>query len=201
MRLEYTEEQEKQLRITEIEVILDNELEESYIDKLALKIELQFLQGYTNGYDEPIAHVEDDNGNMLEIIFDKNIEQYSMTIYDTDGNPTRPYYNADSIEELLKEIIIEENQQKITTLWNAIIDMLPTRPRSFDTSDDPGFWTNGEEIFCPSEATMEMVYEFLNDIFREFGNYTLITGWYDPEEDANSGEQDDCTGFNYVRLE
>lgn len=99
------------------------------------------------------------------------------------------------------ENIIESNQKKITNLWNGIINMLPTQPRSYDTADDPGFWTNGEEILCPSEATMEMVYEFLNDIFREFGNYTLITGWYDPYEDAENGEQDDCTGFNYVRLE
>ena len=100
-----------------------------------------------------------------------------------------------------KENIIEEHQKKITGLWNGIINMLPTQPRSFDTSDDPGFWTNGEEILCPSEAEMNMVYEFLNDILREFGNYTLITGWYDPYEDAKNGEQDDCTGFNYVRLE
>lgn len=103
------------------------------------------------------------------------------------------------------ENILEINQKKITDLWNAIISMLPDQPRSDDVSDnisdDPGFWTNGEEILCPSEATMEMVYEFLNDIFREFGNYTLITGWYDPEEDARNGEQDDCTSFNYVRLE
>lgn len=99
------------------------------------------------------------------------------------------------------ENIIEENQKKITNLWNGIISMLPTQPRSFDTSDDPGFWTNGEEILCPSEAEMNMAYEFVNDMFREFGNYTLITGWYDPEEDRKNGEQDYCTGFNYVRLE
>ena len=100
-----------------------------------------------------------------------------------------------------QENVTEINQKKITDLWNGIIGMLPTQPRSFDTSDDPGFWTNGEEILCPSEAEMEMVYEFLNDIFNEFENYILITGWYDPDEDANNGEQDDCTGFNYVRLE
>ena len=99
------------------------------------------------------------------------------------------------------ENIIEDNQKKITNLWNGIISMLPTQPRSYDAADDPGFWTNGEEILCPSEAEMNMVYKFLNDIFREFGNYTLITGWYDPYEDARNGEQDDCTGFNYVRLE
>lgn len=42
-----------------------------------------------------------------------------------------------------------------------------------------------------SEAEMEMVYEFLDDIFSEFGKYTLITGWYGPDEDRESGEQDD----------
>lgn len=99
------------------------------------------------------------------------------------------------------EKIIEENQKKITDMWNGIISMLPSQPGSFDTSDDPGFWTNGEEILCPSEAEMNMVYEFLNDIFSEFGNYILITGWYDPEEDRLNGEQDDYTGFNYIRLE
>lgn len=99
------------------------------------------------------------------------------------------------------EKIREDNQKKITDLWYGIISMLPTQPRSFDASDNPGFWTNGEEILCPSEAEMYMVYEFLNDIFREFGNYTFITGWYDPKEDMENGEQDDCTGFNYIRLD
>lgn len=90
---------------------------------------------------------------------------------------------------------------KIQALWNSIIDMLPREPRSYDTSDDPGFWTNGDEILCPSETDMVIVCSFLDDVFSEYGNYTLITGWYDPFEDANNGETDDCTGFNYIRLE
>ena len=48
---------------------------------------------------------------------------------------------------------------------------------------------------------MNMVYEFLNDIFREFGTYTLIIDWYNPEEERENGELNECTGFNYVRLE
>ena len=99
-----------------------------------------------------------------------------------------------------QEIVTEINQKKITDLWNGIISMLPAQPRNFDTSDDPRFWTNGDEILCPSEAEMEMVYEFLNDIFSEFGKYTLITGWYDPFDEQGE-EPDDCIGFNYVRLE
>lgn len=104
MRLEYTNEQEKQLRITEIEAILENEEKEQSIRHFSLEVELQFLQGDTNGYGEPHASVTTNNGETLEIIFDKNIEQYSMLIYDTEGNPMLPYYNADTVEELLEEI-------------------------------------------------------------------------------------------------
>lgn len=105
MRLEYTEEQEKQLRITEIEAILENNLREDKVEILALEVELQFLQGNTNSYGEPIAYVGIDTGETLEIIFDENIEQYSMVIHDTEGNPVLPHYNADTIEALLEEIM------------------------------------------------------------------------------------------------
>ena len=50
MRLEYTEEQERELRITEIESILENNLFDSKADETALETELQFLQGNTNSY-------------------------------------------------------------------------------------------------------------------------------------------------------
>ena len=84
---------------------------------------------------------------------------------------------------------------------NKIIEMLPREPRSYDTSDDPGFWTDGEEILCPSETDCEIVTEFLKDVLSEYGNMTVLTGWYDPCEDAENGEQDGKTGFNYVRFE
>lgn len=90
---------------------------------------------------------------------------------------------------------------KIQAVWKGILDMLPREPRSYDTSDDPGFWTNGDEILCPSETDMLIVFNFLVDVFSEWGNYNIITGWYDPFEDSTNGETDDCTGFNYIRLE
>lgn len=90
---------------------------------------------------------------------------------------------------------------KVQTVWNNILDMLPREPRSYDTSEDTGFWTNGYEILCSSELEMEIVYQFLYDVFRDYGNHALITGWYDPFEDVENGETDDCTGFNYIRLE
>ena len=44
MRLEYNEKQEKELRITEIEAILENKLYENELEEHRLEIELQFLQ-------------------------------------------------------------------------------------------------------------------------------------------------------------
>ena len=104
MRLEYTEEQERELRITEIEAILENHLRDSKIEELALEVELQFLQGNENSYGEPLAYIGIDTGETLEIIFDRNIEQFSMLIHDVEGNPMLPYYNADTVEELLEEV-------------------------------------------------------------------------------------------------
>lgn len=55
MRLEYNENQEKELRITEIVAILENELYENEVEEHCLEIELQFLQGNKNTYGEPYA--------------------------------------------------------------------------------------------------------------------------------------------------
>ena len=61
MRLEYTEDQEKELRITEIESILTNNLYENEIEELALEVELQFLRGNVDGYGTPIAFIGNDD--------------------------------------------------------------------------------------------------------------------------------------------
>lgn len=95
----------------------------------------------------------------------------------------------------------EVTTDKIKNMWSSIIDMLPNEPRSYDVMDDPGFWTNGDSILCPSETEMNFVYEFLNDLFSRFGECTIVTGYYDPFEDAKSGESDECTGFYYVSIE
>ena len=86
-------------------------------------------------------------------------------------------------------------------LFQAIIDKLAREPRNYDTSDDPGFWTNGSQILCPSETEAEIIAEFLIDVFSEHENTSILTGYYDPFEDAENGEQDDCTGFYYVDIE
>ena len=95
----------------------------------------------------------------------------------------------------------ENNRNKVQTMWKNILEMLPHQPRSFDTSEDTGYWTNGSEILCRSELEREIIADFLEDIFSEWGGYKMKTGYYDPFEDTRNGEQDDNTGFYYIDME
>ena len=92
-------------------------------------------------------------------------------------------------------------RNKVQTMWENILEMLPHQPRSFDTSEDTGYWTNGSEILCSSELEREIIADFLEDIFSEWGGYKMKTGYYDPFEDVRNGEQDDNTGFYYIDME
>ena len=92
---------------------------------------------------------------------------------------------------------LSEDEDK--NAWETILFMLAREPRSYDTADDPGYWTNGDEILCSCEAEANMVAEFLTDTFSEWGKLDLVTGYYDPFEVAQNNEQDDNTGFWYIR--
>ena len=72
MRLEYTDEQEKQLRITEIESVLENNLYKNEIEELTLEVELQFLEGRINVYGTPIAYIGITSNNGIEITYEYN---------------------------------------------------------------------------------------------------------------------------------
>lgn len=95
----------------------------------------------------------------------------------------------------------EIDKEKVKYFISLIFELLPKIPRSFDTSDNPGFWTNGSEILCPSETECEILASFLTDLVSEFSNCTIITGYYDPFEDAENDESDDMSGFYYIRFE
>lgn len=79
---------------------------------------------------------------------------------------------------------------------NMLLHALPKHPLSYDTSDNPGYWSNGEAILCSCETEASI----LSDFISTFG-VVAQTGYYDPEEDARDNEQDDCTGFWYVTWE
>ena len=84
----------------------------------------------------------------------------------------------------------------IATFWENLMQLLPKQPRTFDTSDDPGFWTDGEMVLCPSEADCNFLCDLLLNL--PLGTITVKSGYFDPFEDE---EQDDYTGFWYVEIE
>ena len=104
MRLEYNENQEKALRITEIQAILENDLYENEVEERCLEIELQFLQGNTNAYNEPQAFIQTDNIS-FDIIYEQKNDRYSATLYDKNKNPQRPYLNDKNLEKLITQIL------------------------------------------------------------------------------------------------
>ena len=75
-------------------------------------------------------------------------------------------------------------------MFKAIVSALPRQPSSFDTSENPGPWSDGDIILCGCEADRETIYNFL--ALFDHDNNTIITGYFDPFEDD---EQDDYTGF------
>lgn len=106
MRLEYDENQEKELRITEIEAILENDLYENEVEEHCLEIELQFLQGSENVYGEPYAFIGTDNAS-FDVIYDEGNNIYSATLYDKEGNPQLPYLNGETLKAIVEQILLK----------------------------------------------------------------------------------------------
>ena len=96
---------------------------------------------------------------------------------------------------------METYSGKANMFIKLLMELLPNQPRSFDTADDPGFWTNGNEILSPTEMECEILAEFFKDVLKEVSTLTVKTGYYDPFKDAENGEQDDNTGFYYIDFE
>lgn len=92
-------------------------------------------------------------------------------------------------------------QMKAKQCLELILDLLPRQPRSLNVEDDPGFWSNGNEILCSSETESEIVAEFLRDLFSEFIAIDVHTGYYEPDENQKNREQDATTGFYYVNFD
>lgn len=89
---------------------------------------------------------------------------------------------------------------RIDRFLKDLLWALPKEPRG-SPDDDPGFWTDGSEILCPSEIGSEILATFLEDVFRELSSIATHTGHYDPKEDIRNDEVDERTGFYYVEFE
>lgn len=77
-------------------------------------------------------------------------------------------------------------------LWSAIIKLL----QEHQSHNKHGYWTDGDDILCETEAQAEHLADFLEDIGFDYVN----TGYYDPEEDKRENCVDDHTGFYYVGI-
>lgn len=87
-------------------------------------------------------------------------------------------------------------------LLENILDCLAEQPRGEGVNDDPGFWTDGKRILCPSEVECEVVAEFLRDVFREiFWDTEVKTGRFSPEVRDGRDGKDNRAGFYFIEFE
>ena len=80
-------------------------------------------------------------------------------------------------------------------LWKHIIDMLTNAP----TDKNPfgvTVWTDGDQILVGTEQAADAIAGFLWAIGLD-----AHTGYYDPAEDAVSGEADGYTGWYYIDID
>lgn len=85
-------------------------------------------------------------------------------------------------------------------LLDKLLEGLPKAPDYRLASGKPSFWSDGDMILCPTEASCENVADFLQSILRD-SSIAIQTGYYDPSEDRRNGECDDHTGFYYISFE
>lgn len=90
---------------------------------------------------------------------------------------------------------------RVDRLLKDLLWALPDAPRSYDPNDDPGFWTDGKEILCPSDTECAILAAFLVDVVSEMAPISIHTGYHAPNEAAKSGKADEKTGFYYISLD
>lgn len=65
-----------------------------------------------------------------------------------------------------------------------------------------GVWSDGTEILCRTKSAADAIADLLWQLYNTQGeDATVLTGYYDPKEDENNGEQDRYTGWWYVTIE
>lgn len=88
----------------------------------------------------------------------------------------------------------------MNALLDRLLEGLPKVPGYRLASGKPGFWSDGDMILCPTEASCENVTDFLQSILRD-NSIVVQTGYYDPLEDHRNQECNDHTGFYYISFE
>lgn len=70
-----------------------------------------------------------------------------------------------------------------------------------DYSEGDIWVAEGCEILCRTESAADAIADMLEQLYRSQDEEILInTGYYDPEEDKRSNEEDRYTGWWYVNI-
>lgn len=131
MRLEYTDEQERQLRLTEIDAILSNDEYENEVEKYRLLIEQSFLNGTKDVYDRPMAVVELEEIRCT-FIYEQQNDQYLAACYAWEGSYVTCFGDKD-LESILDKILSMSNRHdQIRKYLDDIYDDCSTLPENFN---------------------------------------------------------------------
>lgn len=78
-------------------------------------------------------------------------------------------------------------------------EKITERLRDYSEGD---VWSDGLVILCKTESAANALADLLCSLYSVQGDdITVITGYYDPEEDKRNGEEDRCTGWWYVNID
>lgn len=149
MRLEYVNEEEKQLRIVEIEAVLENNLCENRLEKYRLEVEKQFLEGNCSPFNDLVASVEMETGETFEMTNEIRTNQFSLIFHNKEGYPELPYHRAETVDDLLQIVICREKGYRFMSPAEVVreLESLPFGDSvdfTFDTPDDEN------DVFEPS---------------------------------------------------
>lgn len=117
-----------------------------------------------------------------------NISVTTKTTYDT-GISVYHLYLSPTKEEIVATPE-EQTAELKKSLWATITTLLP---KNSDT--EPAVWTSGDLIIVASEETANGIADLLDSM-----GFDVVTGYYDPEADAASGETSELTGYWYVDI-
>ena len=85
---------------------------------------------------------------------------------------------------------------RITIDWYTVI------AQNLRDYSDGEIWSSGDEILCKTESAAEAISDMIWQLYRAQGeSVVLTTGYYDPEKDRKSGQEDSFTGWWYVDID
>ncbi len=71
----------------------------------------------------------------------------------------------------------------------------PIMTRNTEDGSPVYIWSDGDLILCESELVIDLIADLLDG-----AGYIVATGYYDPDEDRQSGTENEYTGNWYVTI-